>query len=191
MYKHLVIVGSGGHGQAVADLALSLGRFEKISFADDSFPENTKALDLDIIGNSDVLFSGTLEFDSCIVAIGNNNVRRKLVEKIIGNSLPLVSLIHPKAFVSDYAEIAPGVVVMAGSVVGTNAKLNLGTLINANSTVDHDCFLDEFAHIGVGVNLAGGVKVGKGAWLQAGCSAGYFIEVTDGASFKPGTVLRL
>ncbi len=191
MYKHLVIVGSGGHGQAVADLALSVGKFDKISFVDDSFPENTTALNLDIIGNCDSLFSATLEFDSCIVAIGNNKVRRKLVEKIIGYSLPLVSLIHPKAFVSDYAETAPGVVVMAGAVVGTNAKLGTGTLINANSTIDHDCFLDEFAHIGVGVNLAGGVKVGKEAWLQAGCSAGYYIEVADGASFQPGTVLRL
>jgi sugar O-acyltransferase (sialic acid O-acetyltransferase NeuD family) len=191
MHKHLVIIGAGGHGQATADLALSSGIFEKISFVDDCFPQNTKALNLDVIGNTDSFFTGDFEFDSCIVAIGNNSVRKKLVEKISAYSLPLVSLIHPKAFVSDYAKIAPGVVVMAGSVVGTNAKLGLGVLVNANSTIDHDCLLDEFAHIGVGVSLAGGVKVGKGAWLQAGCSAGYFIEVADGANFQAGTSLRV
>jgi hypothetical protein len=38
MYKHLLIVGSGGHGQSVADLALSSGQFEKVSFVDDSYP---------------------------------------------------------------------------------------------------------------------------------------------------------
>ena len=37
MYTHLVIVGAGGHGQAIADLALSLNKFHKISFLDDSY----------------------------------------------------------------------------------------------------------------------------------------------------------
>lgn len=50
MYKHLLIVGSGGHGQSLADLALSSGQFEKVSFIDDSYPENTTALNLDILG---------------------------------------------------------------------------------------------------------------------------------------------
>ena len=40
IYKHLIIVGSGGHGQAIADLALSTGNFERVSFVDDSFPQN-------------------------------------------------------------------------------------------------------------------------------------------------------
>ena len=75
MYKHLIIVGSGGHGQAVADLALFTGDFEKVSFVDDSFPKNMRALGLDIVGNSDSLFSGLIDFDACIVAIGNNRVR--------------------------------------------------------------------------------------------------------------------
>ncbi|MEW6996611.1 hypothetical protein AADZ86_02735 [Colwelliaceae bacterium BS250] len=189
MYKQLVIVGSGGHGQAVADLALSSGKFEKVSFVDDSYPDNTTALNLDVLGKSDSLFSGTIKFDACIVAIGNNAVRKKLVSKIVEHNLPLISLIHPRAWVSDYATIGLGVVVMAGAIVGTNAKLALGSLVNANAAVDHDCFLDEFAHIGVGVNLAGGVKVGKSVWLQAGCSAGYFVEVADDELVPPGTIL--
>lgn len=190
MYKHLVIVGSGGHGQAVADLALSSGNFEKVSFVDDSFPRNTKALGLDIISNSDSIFTKAFEFDACIVAIGNNAIRKKLIEKILDDGLPLISLLHPKSWVSDYAKVALGVVVMAGAVVGTNAELGLGALVNANATVDHDCILDEFAHIGVGVSLAGGVKVGKAAWLQAGCCAGYFVDVADGEIIETGTIIE-
>ena len=37
-----------------------------------------------------------------------------------------------------------------------------------------------FAETGVGVQLAGGVKIGARAWLQAGCSAGYQVVVGDG-----------
>jgi hypothetical protein len=31
MYKHLIVVGAGGYDQAVADLVLSTGKFEKVS----------------------------------------------------------------------------------------------------------------------------------------------------------------
>lgn len=189
MYKHLIIVGSGGHGQAVADLALSLGEFEKVSFVDDSFPDNKKALNLPIIGKVNSLFNSSFEFDACIVAIGNNALRSKLVNKISNQCLPLITLIHPNSWISDYAKVDLGVVVMVGAIVGTNVKLGLGTLVNANATIDHDCILDDFAHIGVGVSLAGGTKVGKAAWLQAGCCAGYNVEIGDKESIPPGTVV--
>lgn len=120
IYKHLIIVGSGGHGQAIADLTLSTGNFERVSFVDDYFPQNTKALNLDVIGNTDFLFSNALQFDSCIVAIGNNTIRRKLIEKISKHDFLLVSLIHPTSWVSDYADVGLGVVVMAGAIVGTD-----------------------------------------------------------------------
>jgi sugar O-acyltransferase (sialic acid O-acetyltransferase NeuD family) len=189
MYKHLVIIGSGGHGQSVADLALSSDDFEQVSFVDDSFPDNKEALNLAILGKIDTLFNNTIEFDACIVAIGNNAVRKEVIEKIFENDLPIVSMIHPESWVSDYAEVALGVLVMAGAVVGTNAKLGLGSLINANATIDHDCILDDFSHIGVGVNLAGGVKIGASAWVQAGSSAGYNVEVGEKEIITPGTIL--
>ena len=44
--------------------------------------------------------------------------------------------------------------------------------------------------LGVGVQLAGGVKIGAWAWLQAGCSAGYRVVVGDGVVCAPGTVLQ-
>ena len=190
MYKHLVIVGSGGHGQAVADLALSSGDFEKVSFVDDSFPKNTTALNLDIIGKNDSLFDRVSEFDACFVAIGNNLIRRKLVEKIYDKGLPLISLFHPKSWVSEHANISIGVVVMAGAVVGTNAKLGIGTLVNAKSTIDHDCVLADFSHLGVGVHLAGGVQVGESSWLQAGCCAGYNATTDASTIYLPGSILK-
>lgn len=189
MYKHLIIVGSGGHGQAVADLALSSGDFKKISFVDDSYLDNTKALGLNILGNSDSLFAGVLDFDACIVAIGNNKVREKLVNKIIQHNLPLVSLVHSRAWVSDFTLIGLGVVVMAGAVVGTNTKLAVGSLVNANATIDHDCVLESFAHVGVGVQLAGGVEIGHSAWIQVGSCAECFVKVDSGSVIKPGSKL--
>ena len=78
---------------------------------------------------------------------------------------------------------------MAGAVIGTNAILKVGSLVNANSTVDHDCVPEQYSHIGVGVQLAGGVNVAAGTWIQAGSSAGYFVKTEPYTAYPPGTSL--
>lgn len=189
MTKSLVIVGAGGHGQAVADLAELTGNYHEISFVDDSFPALKFAVGKPISGTIETLFSGKLSFNDIFVAIGNNSVRKSIIEKIIESGLSLTSLIHPKAFVSKYATIEGGVAVMAGAIIGTNAKLKVGALVNASATVDHDCILQDYSHIGVGVQLAGGVEVAQASWLQAGSCAGYFVKTEPGEVYPPGTVL--
>ena len=190
MNKKLVIIGAGGHGQSVAELALSLGCYQRISFIDDSFPESVQVLGLDIIGNILSFFNGDVEFDDCFVAIGNNTTRKKIVNDILDRGLCLVNLLHPSASISTFAKLGKGIAVMAGAVVGTNAVLANGVLVNANCTVDHDCTIDEFAHLGVGVSLASGVKINKGSWLQAGCAAGYNVVSESEKIYTPGTVLN-
>jgi acetyltransferase-like isoleucine patch superfamily enzyme len=65
----------------------------------------------------------------------------------------------------------------------------MAAIVNAGAIVDHDALLHDYAHQGVGVKLAGGVKIGARAWLQAGCCAGYSVVVDDGAVLAPGSVL--
>ncbi|MOA60578.1 hypothetical protein D3C78_1854890 [compost metagenome] len=56
--------------------------------------------------------------------------------------------------------------------------------------MDHDASLGDFAHLGVGVQIAGGVRIGSRTWLQAGGCAGYNVVVPDGAIFPPGHILE-
>jgi sugar O-acyltransferase (sialic acid O-acetyltransferase NeuD family) len=190
MHKHLVIIGSGGHGQAVAELAMLTGKWDDVSFLDDCYPQKKRALNLPIIGNISSLFSGEHQFNSCFVAIGNNHIRKNIIEKIMSYNFELATLIHPNAWVSAHTIIKDGSAIMAGSVIGTNAKLGIGSVVNANSTVDHDCVLADFSHIGVGVHLAGGVQVGENSWLQTGCCAGYNVTVNGGETYLPGTIFK-
>ncbi len=60
------------------------------------------------------MFSG----DTVFVAIGNNKVRKTIVERIKEARLSLASLIHPKVWGSDYAKVSSGVAVIAGAIIG-------------------------------------------------------------------------
>lgn len=188
--KKLLIVGAGGHGSAVAEAAVLTMDWPAIQFVDDAYPERKNVGPWPIVADTSVLPELVAEGDSVIIAIGHQPTRKRLFEIVSNAGATLVSIIHPKAWVSSQAQIGAGTAVMAGAIVGTNARVGKGAIINANTTVDHDAVLGDFAHLGVGVQLAGGVVIGESAWLQAGSCAGYRVSVPGNSVVSPGTALE-
>ncbi|WNI75523.1 PglD-related sugar-binding protein [Enterobacter ludwigii] len=184
---NLMILGAGGHGRTLYEMARLLG-YEDIVFLDDNTSPIVDTNKL-IIGKISELKSHIKNTNHIAIGIGNNKVREQLFRQLISLGISPVTLIHPFAFVSPSATIAHGAVVLAGAVVGANAKLGAGTIVNSHSTVDHDSILDDFAHLGVGVHLAGGAVIGKSAFLQAGTAGGYNAKVDDYSVCPAGTIL--
>tara|TARA_R100000750_G_scaffold62474_2_gene56332 strand:- start:188 stop:805 length:618 start_codon:yes stop_codon:yes gene_type:complete len=164
--KRLGVIGAGGHGKVVADVAERSGWTQVIFFdarftSDDSdhaywplvaAPEDT----------------ATYECDGYFVAIGNSRMRQQWCEWLQDNGLPLVSLVDPSAVVSDYATLAPGVLIAAGAVVNVDSCISLGAIVNTRASVDHDCHIGAYSHICPAASLAGTVKVGAHSWLGIG-----------------------
>lgn len=189
--KRLIILGAGGHGRSVAEAAHMMGVWDSIAFLDDGLSPSVDAWSgMPVLGAFTDVEKVVTDLDECLVAIGNQQRRRQLSEELLAVGVRLATVIHPRAWVSTAATIAEGVAVMAGAVVGGRARVGRGVIINANATVDHDAILEDFAHLGVGVQLAGGVIVRAGAWLQAGVSAGYRVVVPEQSVIEPGTALR-
>jgi sugar O-acyltransferase (sialic acid O-acetyltransferase NeuD family) len=186
----LLVIGAGGHGKAVAEAALLSGEWQRIAFVDDRWPGLRETFGWPVVADVAGLAGAQALVGGAIVAVGNNVVREQLVKAIHSAGLPLVTVMHPRACVSASAVIGAGTAIMALAMVGVDAVIGEGTIVNANATVDHDAILGDFAHLGVGVQLAGGVKIGARAWLQAGCSAGYQVMVGEGVVFAPGSVLQ-
>jgi len=185
----LLIVGSGGHGRAVAEAAALTGEWTEVMFADDSYPAQQQSGNWRIVGSTQQLPELAAKCQAAIVAIGNQSVRERLIGTLADLGVPLATIVHPRAWVSNLAEVDGGCAIMAGAVVGACARVGRGAIVNANVTVDHDAILGDFAHLGVGVQLAGGVVVESRAWLQAGSCAGYRVRVPEGAVLPPGSRL--
>lgn len=189
MDRTLLILGAGGHGKSVAEAALLAGVWQNIVFLDDAWPQVSEALGFPVAGKVSATAEWQGRCQGAIAAVGNNAVREQWIGHIEGAGVELVSVIHPRSWVSPSAVIGAGTAIMAGAVVGTVSSLGKGVIVNSNATVDHDVVIGDYAHLGVGVQLAGGVKVGCRAWLQAGSSCGYNVTVEPGVMFGPGTVL--
>ena len=112
--------------------------------------------------------------DSVVVAIGDNNTRRKVVRNLEAEwrkkRLPskFGVAIHSGAIVSPTAKIGEGTVVMAGAVIQAEAVIGKHCIINTCASVDHECILQPFVHIAPGAHLCGGVFVGEGGFVGTG-----------------------
>jgi sugar O-acyltransferase (sialic acid O-acetyltransferase NeuD family) len=188
--RTLLVLGAGGHGKAVAEAALLSGEWQRVCFLDDRWPQLEVVCGIDVIGDLDSLLEPGLSVAGGIAAVGNNSLREVWAARIKAAGIELVSIVHPRAWVSPSAHIGQGSAVLAMAVIGTDARLGQGAIVNAGAVVDHDVCIGDFAHLGVGVNLAGGVHIGALAWLQAGCNAGYGVSVESGDVVAPGTALQ-
>lgn len=156
----LTILGAGGHGLVVADLAERLG-YTDIAFLDDRYGDVTQHRHWDVVG---VIATPPAEGDLAL-AVGHNATR---LDHLAALPRPAATLVHPSATVSPHAELGEGTVVCAGAVVGPFAKLGRGCIINTGASVDHECVLSDGVHISPGVHLGGGVFVGTRTWVGIG-----------------------
>lgn len=127
MFKRLVIVGAGGHGKVVADMALKLG-YTNILFADDNatgecmgFPIICKSTDFEHQND------GKTDF---VIAVGNNAIRKKIAESHDAN---WVTLIHPSAQIDTNVKIGRGTVI-------NNINICSNCRIGAEAVVVKDIF---------------------------------------------------
>lgn len=186
MSKRVIVIGAGGHGRSMAEAILLLGRDELIGFVDDGADADSRVWSYPMLGRTDALHTLREHVHAVVVAIGNNAVREKLHARVREAGFELLSVIHPTAFVSPTAALGAGCAVMAGAVVGTEAHLGEGVIVNCGATVDHHCRVDAFGHLGVNACMAGGSVLGHRAWMQAGSALGYGVQIEDDAVLAPG-----
>ena len=186
--RKLAIYGAGGHGRVVADTASMLG-WQEIVFYDESWFKQQKNSIWPVVGNYENLLANLSVYDGVIVAIGNCEIRLKKTRELFSFDTPIISLVHPKAFVSPNSTLSQGSVVFAGAVINIAAKLGEACVINTGATVDHDCIIGAGVHICPGANLSGGVEVGEVSWIGVGSCIRHGIKIGSNVMIGAGAAI--
>lgn len=154
--KQLVILGSGGYGHTVADVAEQLGYI--ILFLDDSLPGHE-------LSSFSSYINDQTEF---IPAFGNNEFRLSWCDRITQAGGKLATLIHPTAYVSPTASIAPGTVILPHAIINTDVVINRGCIINLGAILDHGCIIEDGVHICLGTIVKGENRMERLSKIEAG-----------------------
>lgn len=169
-----VIIGAGGHARSVIDIIQQEGQYEVAGALDASYPlrKQLKLMeDIPILGDDSLLYElKNMNINNVFVAIGDNQLRCKLIAKVKEYQLKLIQAISPYAFISSRAMIGEGTCVMAGAAINVNSKIGLGVIINTNASIDHDCAIGDFVHIAPGTAISGSTCIGEGTHIGTNSS---------------------
>lgn len=164
----LAVVGAGGHGRVVADLAEMLGCYSAINFFDDFKPKGSLSGNWQVVGNIDNLIKEKKQYSHIALGLGDNGLRKNVFLKLKQNGCKLINLIHPNALLSPSVTLGEGNVICAGVVLNAFVKVGDACIINTRSSIDHDSNLMDFSHVSPAACVAGSVEVGRLSWIGMG-----------------------
>lgn len=144
---NLLILGAGGQGQVVKELAQDVSVFKKVAFLDDD-PNNPYAID-----TCNNCWKYIDEYPIAIPSVGNNALRQQWIEMLAQYGFILPTLVHSTASVSPSAEIGYGSVIEAKVTVSANAKIGVGCIISSGAIIERNVTIDDWTHVQCGVTV--------------------------------------
>lgn len=177
------IFGAGGQAKCIINALLESDDYP--SAVIDDHPNSGSLLGVPLFSSDHhTLFQMPFRF---IVAIGNPVIRREKFDMLKGLGGKPQSVIHPKASVSNYAQIGDGTVVFTNAMVdpcvaiGENAIINVGALVGHDSRVADDAHVSAGAIVGAMCRINEGAFVGIGAIVNPGVTVGPRCYIAMGA----------
>lgn len=157
--RKLLIIGAGGHGKVVAEVAQDCG-YEEIAFLDDNSP--------DAIGKTDEIECFVEQYKEAFIGIGNNELRQNMLKRLKQAGYHIPMLVHPTAYVSKTAKIGAGTVVEPKAIVNTETVIGMGCIISVGAIVDHNVVLKDCVHVNAGAIVNAGAVVENRQKLESG-----------------------
>ncbi len=142
---NLLILGAGGQGLVVKEVAQSIGVFHKIAFLDDH------AKSPYIIGKCQDCVQFLLEYPIAIPSVGDDQLRMKWIGTLAKAGFIIPTLIDPTVTISPSAQVGYGTLIEPKVMIGANAKIGVGCIVSSGAIVDRDVVLADGTHINCGV----------------------------------------
>lgn len=158
----LYILGAGEFSYCVAELAMATGRYDAVHFLDDDTGKDN------VVGSIREFDRFVSEESEFIVAIGNNDVRMRLLAALEAAHAVVAVLIHPRAYVSESARIQSGSIVMPMAVVNSNTTVGRGCIVDCGTIIDHNCEIGDGIHFRPGAIVRPRTKLAAGTIVSAG-----------------------
>lgn len=162
MKEKLLLVGAGGFGRVVLEHSIQDYDY---AFVDDGQETGNLVNGVPIVGKIRDLLELFLDYKLLIVTIGNNSLREKVYRTAaeIGYTFP--NIIVQSAYISPYAEIGTGCVILNNAVIQNNAKVGNGVILNPGVEIHHDSVVEDYVLIYTNSVIRSLAKVCRGAHI--------------------------
>jgi sugar O-acyltransferase (sialic acid O-acetyltransferase NeuD family) len=187
--NQIVSIGYSGHAFVVIDTALNLG----LNITHYLQPERAtqNPFNLEYLGSEyDAEFEKVKRDFKFILGIGDNTIRSKIYKHLKTLACEIINVIDSSANISKGIDIKEGVYIAKSALVNYNSSIGNAALINTASIIEHDCIIDDFAHISPGAVLLGGVKIGACSLVGANSTVLPQIEIGQNSIIGAGSLVN-
>ena len=178
--EKLLLVGAGGFGRMVAEQAMI--EYD-CAFVDDGQPVDTDICGIPVVG-------GLADLPELVVGIGNNRFRAQVYEKAKALGYAFPNIIAPSAYISPYAKLGCGCVVLQNACVQNGASVGNGVLLNAGTEIHCDAAVGDYALIYTNSVVRTGATVGNFTRIGSNCTICNNATVPDGADIPDCTAVH-
>lgn len=185
--EKLLLVGAGGFGRMVAEQALL--QYD-CAFVDDGQPVGTEVCGIPVIGRIASLPELRKSYDLLAVGVGNNSFRAQVHERAAAMGYTFPNIIAPSAYVSPFAKLGVGCVILQNACVQNGAVVGNGVLLNAGTEVHCDAVVEDYVLIYANSIVRTGAKVGRYARIGSNVTVCNSAVVPDGADVPDCTAVR-
>ena len=187
----LILIGGGGHCKSVIEVAESAG-YQILGVLDMPEVVGKDILSTKVIGTDDDIpsYVDRAEFVITVGFIKNPATRIKLYNRVKEAGGKLATIIASTAYVSKYAEIGEGTVVMHHASVNAGARVGNNVILNTFSNIEHDAVIGDQCHISTGVMVNGDCKVGNNVFIGSQAVLANGITISDDIIVGAGSLAR-
>lgn len=183
----LIVVGAGVMGRLVTDLAQACG-YTEFGYFDDGvgLPSGRH---LGRFNEIEGYVDKHPDSEVCL-ALGYRHGEAKLrwFEILRGRCL-FPTLVHPTAWISPSAHIAPGCLIFSQATVEMEARLDQGVCVFHQSIIAHDCRVRDATFISGAVGVAGRVDIGRRCFLGANATVANDVVIGDDCVIGAATLV--
>lgn len=191
--NNIIIFGASGHGSVILDSIERTSRYNIIGFIDSFKARGYRINGYEVLGAEADLPSLINKFDIAfgVVAIGDNWVRKTMVEKIyrLVPDFKFAKVIHPKAVVGKDVTIGAGTILMPGAIVNANSVVGEHCIINTNSSLGHDGLMNDFSSLASGVCMGGNCTLGQYSAVSLGTNVIENISIAEHTVIGAGSLV--
>jgi sugar O-acyltransferase (sialic acid O-acetyltransferase NeuD family) len=193
--KNIAIFGAGGLGREVQMLIEQINLISKewnfIGFFDDGMQEGILVNESPVLGGINELNNWTNDSLAVVFAIGNPQVKKKIISKINNPKLFYPVLIHPNVQIgsSKFVEIGEGTIIAASNIITVNISIGRHVLLNKACIVAHDTVICDYSSVMSSVNISGEVKIGECVYIGVGAKIINKIEIGNNTIVGAGAVV--
>ena len=187
----VVIVGAGGFGNELAEYVCDVyehsGELSKnILFLDD-IKTVSEIKEVQINKNIDDFIAD--KKDIFFVAIGDTSIREAIYKSFKKKKYKFGTLIHPTAYISNWANIQEGSIVCPHAIVGFKASIGQNVIINTNAAIGHHVEIGQSSVICPNSTVAGNAKLGSSSFIGSNAVISPGKSVGKNASVSAGSVV--